>query len=387
MAAAALLAISGSASAESLKIGLLTSLTGPISVLGGDSNIAATKMAIDDAGGSVLGRPIELLVSDTQNKPDVALAIAREWIDTKDVTAIFDVNHSAAALAVAGLTEEMGVNFLSEAGATALTNENCADTHTQWLVDSYALIQALVTPLVRAGNDDWFFIAVDYAFGHDAEAKGIEAVKKAGGRVVGSVRHSPQATDFSAYLLEAQAKGAKTIVLATFGAFQTAIIKQVKEFNMNVKLAPLYLGITDIKAIGMENLIDVSATASFYWDRNEKTRAFSERFLKYYNRPPTFLNAEAYQATTHYLKAVEAAGTTDAKAVAAKMRELKVEDATDVSAYVREDGRVMRDMYALTVKPLGESTGEWDMLKVTDVADKEDINLPLSQSTCKLVKK
>ncbi|MGE0231296.1 MAG: ABC transporter substrate-binding protein [Flavobacteriaceae bacterium] len=377
----------GAAHAQGAKIGFLTDITGASGVLGGESSTVAVKMAIKDFGGEVLGKPIELVVADQQNKPDVALAVAREWIETQGVTAILDVNNSAAALAVTGLTRDKNTIFLGGGSTTKLTNEECADTHTQWIPSSHSLSNAVTLPLVKLGNDNWFIITVDYAFGHDLEAKMTDALKSAGAKVVGSVRHSPQTTDYSSFLLEAQSKGAKTIALATFGSYMVNIIKQANEFGMDVKLVPVYLALTDIKAIGLENLKNVSGATPFYWGRNEKTKEFAERYRKEFGRPPTFHNAQVYSATTHYLKAVKKAGTTEAKAVAAAMRSFPVEDATDTSAYVREDGRVMRDMYIFDVKTPAESTGEWDFLKITAVADKEDIDPPLSKSTCALVKK
>ncbi|MCB1475794.1 MAG: ABC transporter substrate-binding protein [Rhodobiaceae bacterium] len=384
--AAIVVAAAGSASAETVKIGYLSDLTGASGVLGGQSSVTGIEMAIEDFGGELLGNKIEFLVGDMLNKPDVGLSIAREWIDTQHVTAILDVNNSAVGLAVNDLTKEKNITFLGGASTTKLTNENCAITHTQWQADTYSLARSLALPLVKQGNDNWFFITVDYAFGHDLEAKGIAAVESAGGKVVGSVRHSPQTTDYSAFLLEAQSKGAKTIALATFGSYMINIIKQANEFGMDVKMVPFFMAMTDVKSIGQDTLKNVSGTITFYWDRNDKTRAFSERFAKKFGRPPTFHNAQIYSATMHYLKAVKKAGTTEAKAVAEAMRSFPVEDATDTSAYIREDGRVMRDMYSFDVKPSSESKSEWDLMKVTATADKDDINQPLSESKCPLVK-
>ncbi|MCB1474536.1 MAG: ABC transporter substrate-binding protein, partial [Rhodobiaceae bacterium] len=385
-AAASFALAAGGAQADGVKIGFLSDLTGASSVLSGESSVTAIKMAIEDSG-DVLGKPVELVVADQLNKPDVGLAIARQWIDTEGVTAILDVNNSAVALAVNDLTTEKNIIFLDGGSTTKLTNENCSVTTTQWIIDTYGLARAIALPLVKAGNDNWFFITVDYAFGHDLEAKGIAAVESAGGKVVGTVRHSPQTTDYSSFLLEAQSKGAKTIALATFGSYMINIIKQAREFGMDVKMVPFFMAMTDIKSIGLENLKNVSGGIMFYWDRNDKTRAWSKRYEERFGRPATFSNAQQYNAVIHYLKAVKAAGTTEAKAVAAKMLELPVEDQTDVSAYVRKDGRVARDMYSFDVKTPEESKGEWDVMKITATADKEDVTLPLSESKCPLVNK
>ncbi|MCB1474535.1 MAG: ABC transporter substrate-binding protein [Rhodobiaceae bacterium] len=390
LGACAALALSfaiGAAKADGVKIGFLTDMSGAASTMSGESSAEIIRMAIDDFGGTALGKPVELVVADQLNKPDVALSIAREWIDTQGITALLDVNNSAAALAVNDLAKEKQIVFLAGASTTKLTNENCVYTTTQWQADAYSLAYSLSLPLVKQGHDNWFFITVDYAFGHDLEAKGIAAVESAGGKVVGAVRHSPQTTDYSAFLLEAQSKGARTIALATFGSYMINIIKQANEFGMDVKIVPYFLALTDIKAIGLENLKNVSSVTAFYWDRNDKTREFSKRFEKRYGRPPTFANALLYNEAWHYLQAVKKAGTTEAKAVVDAMRSFAVDDATDTSAYIREDGRIMRDMYAFDVKSPAESKGEWDLMKVTATADKEDINQPLSQSTCPLVKK
>lgn len=385
-AAGVVLVMSQGAVHAGVKIGFLSDMTGASGVHNGESSLPVIQMAIEDAGGTILGEPVEVLSADHLNKPDVGLGIAREWVDQKGVNLILDVNNSAAALAINDMIRGKNVLFASGASTTKLTNENCSDQHTQWLPDSYVLSKSIVLPLVKQGADKWFLITVDYAFGHDLEEKSIATIKAAGGEVVGAVRHSPTTTDYSAFLLEAQSKGAKTIALVTFGSYMVNIIKQVQEFGMDVRLVPYYLTLPDIKAVGLGALKNVSTAVLFYWDRNDKTRAFSKRYQDLYGRPPSISNAYVYQALFHYLKAVKAAGTTDATTVAAKMRELPVEDATDISAFVRKDGRVARDVYAVNTKTPEESKGDWDYFTITATADKNDVNLPLSESKCELVK-
>ncbi|MCB1475793.1 MAG: ABC transporter substrate-binding protein [Rhodobiaceae bacterium] len=386
-AAAAFTLSAGIAQAEQVKLGYGSDLTGASSVLGGESSVTAIKMAIEDMGGELLGQPIELLISDTLNKPDVGLGLARKWIDEDHVTALLDFNNSAIALAVTELAAEKNVIYMSGGSTTKLTNEQCHETTSQWIPSSYSLARSVTVPLVKQGADNWFFITVDYAFGHDLEAKAIEAVEGAGGKVVGSVRFSPQTTDYSAFLLEAQSKGAKTIGLVSFGSYMINTIKQANEFGMDVRLVPFYMALTDIKSVGLETLKNVSGATLFYWGRNDKTKAFSKRFEERYGRPATFHNAMMYSEALHYMKAVKAAGTTEAKAVAAKMREMPIDDATDTSAIVRLDGRVARDMYVFDVKKKEESTSEWDVMKIVATGNKDDLEQKLSESTCALLKK
>lgn len=388
LAATTILAASAiSAQADTTKIGYLAALTGATSALSGESSIPAIQMAIEDFGGKSLGEPIEFIKGDYLGKPDVGLSVAREWIDQQGVDVILGLDNSAVALAVGDLVKEKNINALMIAAAMAVTNEKCSDVSTQWLMDSYGLTRAITLPVYEAGNNDWFFITVDYAFGHDIEAKAMDALKGAGANIIGAVRHSPETTDFSSFLLEAQSRGAKTIALPTFGTWQTAIIKQAKEFGINATLVPFFLGDTDVNSIGQENIANVQTALQWYWNSDDTTREFTKRFRERYNRPPTFTNALAYQAVTHYLKAVEAAGTREAKAVQAKMIETPIEDKTGFKGYIRPDGRVMRDMYSVKVKAPGESQGDWDYFTVTGTIDKEKVALPLAESKCSLVKK
>ncbi|MFV0384931.1 ABC transporter substrate-binding protein [Paracoccus sp. (in: a-proteobacteria)] len=368
-----------------VRIGYLSDMSGAGSSIGGASSFPAIEMAIEDFGGEVLGRSIDYVSADQLNKPDVGLGVAREWLDQGGVTMILDANNSAVSLAVGELTARRKVIYMSGGSTMKLTNEACNRYMTQWIPDTYALAHSLAKPIVEGGNDKWFFIAVDYAFGHDLAAQGKAAVEAAGGTVLGVARHSPQTSDYSAFLLEAQASGADTVALATFGSYMVNLIKQANEFGMEVKLVPFFLSLEDIHSIGLDNMHNVTGTTAFYWDRTDASRAWSARYEERFGRPATFLNAQQYSAVTHYLKSVAQAGTTDGDAVADAMMELAVGDATDISAVVRPDGRVARDMYLIDVKSPADSVGQWDLARVVATVDKADASLPLEQSTCPLV--
>ena len=368
-------------------IGYLSDMTGPTAVLTGESSQRAIEMAIADFGGEVNGQKIVLKVADHLSKPDVGLGIAREWIGKGDLNLLFSVDHSAIALAVSDLTRDKDIVFMNGASTAALSNEKCAPNQVQMLMDTYGLSRAITIPLVEKGRKNWYFISVDYAFGQDLQARGEASVTSAGGKVVGSAKHSPQTTDFSPFLLEAKAKGAESIGLATFGAWQIAIGKQAQEFGIDIPLTPYFLGDTDVKSAGLASFQNVSGAIQFYWDHNEKTRAFAKRFRERYSRPPTFTNAMHYEFMTHYLNAVKAAGSATAAAVMEKVRATPVQLINGDVATVRMDGRTVRPMYTYDVKKTTESTGDWDYFKITSTIPGDRLALPLAESVCPLVKK
>jgi branched-chain amino acid transport system substrate-binding protein len=365
----------------------LSDMSGPTSVLTGESSQRAIEMAIDDFGGEVNGEKIVLSVADHLSKPDVGLGIAREYVDGNKVDLLFSVDQSAVALAVSDLVRDKNIAYLHGASSTALTNDKCGPNQVQMLMDSSGLSRAITVPLVEAGRKKWYYITVDYAFGQDLQAKGEAAIAEAGGEFLGASKHAPETTDFSPFLLEAQSKGADTIGLATFGKWQIAIGKQAQEFGINIPLAPYFLGDTDIKAAGLESFQNVQGAIQFYWDQNEKTREFAKRYQERYSRPPTFTNAMHYEFITHYLKAMKEVGKKDATAVVARMRELPIEMVNGETATIREDGRTMRPMYSFTTKKPEESKGDWDYLNITGTIAADKIAPPLSASTCPLVKK
>ncbi|PSJ57754.1 ABC transporter substrate-binding protein [Kumtagia ephedrae] len=383
LAAAAAMAVPALAD---VNIGYLSDMSGPTSVLTGESSQRAIEMAIADFGGEVNGEKIVLTVADHLSKPDVGLGIAREWVDKGDIDLLFSVDQSAVALAVSDLVRDKNITFLHGASSAALTNEKCGPYQVQMILDTYGLSRAISMPLVATGHKKWYYISVDYALGHDLQAKGEAAVAAAGGEIVGSARHSPQTTDFSAFLLEAQSRGADTIGLATFGSWQIAVAKQAQEFGLSIPLAPYFLGDTDIKAAGLDSLQNVSSAIPFYWDQNDKTRAFARRYQERYNRPPTFPNAMHYEFISHYLNAVKAVGSTDAAAVVAKMRETPIRMINGDTATIRADGRTLRPMYSFVTKTPAESSGDWDFLKITGTIPADTLAPPLSESKCPLVK-
>ncbi|MEC7763533.1 MAG: ABC transporter substrate-binding protein [Pseudomonadota bacterium] len=385
VAAAVAAIVAASAAQAEVTIGYLGALTGAQADMSGEAALHATNMAIEDFGGEVNGEQIRVLKADHAGKPDLGLATAREWVDAENVNLILNVDNSAVALAVSDLIKDKNVTMALGASSSKLVNENCGPHQIMLLLDNATLARAVTVPQVNAGATDWYFITVDYALGHDLEEQGTKAIEANGGSVKGSVVHSPQATDFSSFLLQAQSSGATNIALATFGAWQNAIAKQAQEFGVQQSLSPFYLADTDIKSAGLQTLQNVTGTIQFYWDENDATREFSDRFMEGFGRPPTFTNAYHYEFTTHYLKAIEATGGTDADAIQAWMQENPMELINGDTATIRADGSVLRDVLSYRTKTMDESTGDWDFLEITGKVDGDTIATPLSESTCPLV--
>lgn len=386
VSALALLALLASPALSEVKIGYLSALSGAQADMTGNAALHGARMAIEEVGGKVNGEPITIISADHLGKADVGLSIAREWLDQQNVNLLLSVDHSAVALAVSDLIKNRNVAMFMGASSSKLLNENCGPHQAMMLLDTTALARAITIPQIKAGHDKWYYITVDYALGHDLQAKGEAAIKEAGGEVVGAAVHSPQTTDFSAFLMEAQAKGANTIGLATFGNWQNTITKQAQEFGVEATLAPYYLADTDIKSAGLDTLQNVSGTIQFYWDQNDKTREFSKRFQEGFGRPPTFTNAYTYEFTRHYLKAIEATKTSDAEAVMNWMRENPMELINGDTATIRKDGYTLRDVYTYRTKKPEESKGDWDYLEITGKVPADQIAPPLSESKCSLVK-
>lgn len=363
-------------------IGYLSAMSGAQAEMTGDASLHAVRMAIEDFGGEVNGEAIEVLVADHLGKPDVGLGTAREWLDQKDVNLMFNVDNSAVALAVSDLIRDRNVTMMMGASNGKLINESCGPHQTMMLLDTTALGRAVTLPQVAAGGEEWFFITVDYSLGHDLQAQSTKAIESAGGKVVGSVIHSPQTTDFSSFLLEAMSSGATNVGMATFGAWQNTISKQAQEFGVKANLSPFYLAISDIKSAGLSTLQNVTGSIQFYWDQNDETRAFSKKFEEGYSRPPTFTNAYAYEFTTHYLNAVKAVGETDAAAIQVWMQENPIPLINGSTATIRTDGYTMRDVYSYRTKTPEESKGEWDFLEITGTVPADQIAPSLAESAC-----
>ena len=374
-----------------LKLGGILDMSGLYADITGPGAETAAKMAAEDFGGEVLGRKIEILAADHLNKADLSANIARDMLDNQGVEMIYDVAASATALAASEIARARNkIIMFNGPGSIRLSNEACGPYTVHYVFDTYS--QANVTGLaaVKQGLDTWFFITVDYAFGQDLEKDTVNVVKKSGGKVLGNVRHPLNSSDFSSYLLQAQASKAKVIGLANAGGDTINTIKQAAEFGImkgGQKLSPLLVFITDIDSVGLETAQGLLLTEAFYWDLNDETRAFSKRFKDRVGRVPSGAQAGVYSSVTHYLKAVKAAGTTDAAAVMKIMKETPVNDMFAKNGRIREDGRMVHDMYLFEVKKPSESKGRWDDYKLLATIPGNEAFQPLSESRCPLVKK
>jgi branched-chain amino acid transport system substrate-binding protein len=373
-----------------IKIGVLNDMAGPISDITGKGSVVAANMAVEDFGGTAAGRKVTILAADHQNKVDIGSAIARKWLDVENVDAIIDVPNSSVGLAVQNLTRERKKVFLITAGQLPeFFGKDCSPTSVHWNSDTYALARGTVSALIRQGYKSWFFLTADFAFGISAEAQAAAAVKINGGTVLGSVRHPFNTPDFASFLLQAQAASPQVIGLANAGGDTVQSLKQAKEFgivNDKTKIAGLAMFITDIDSVGLNAAQGTFVTESFYWDMNEKTRAFSQRFMKRHNgRPPTSLQAAVYGAITHYLKAINATKSNDGPTVVAKMKETPVQDMFTDNAIIRADGRVLRNMYLFQVKSPEESKYPWDYYKSVATISPEESIKPMSEGHCAFV--
>ena len=374
-----------------LKLGGILDMSGLYADITGAGSETAAKMAVEDFGGEVLGRKVEIVVADHLNKADVSAGLARDMLDNQGVEMIFDVAASATALAAGEIAKARNKLIIFNGPATvALTNEACGPYTVHYTYDTYG--QANVTGLaaVKSGLDTWFFLTADYAFGQALEKDTTNVVVKNGGKVLGSVRHPLNSSDFSSFLLQAQASKAKVIGLANAGGDTINAIKQAAEFGLmkgGQKASPLLVFISDIDSIGLEIAQNLLLSEGFYWDLNDETREFSKRFTERRKRPPTTAQAGVYSSVLHYLKAVKAAGTTDAAAVIKVMKETPINDMFAKNGRIREDGRMVHDMYLFEVKKPSESKGRWDYYKLIGTVAGGDAFQPLEQSRCPLVKK
>jgi branched-chain amino acid transport system substrate-binding protein len=378
--------------AEGFKIAVLNDQSGLYADLAGRGSVEAAKMAVEDFGGTVLGRKIEVVTADHQNKPDIASSIANHWFDVDKVEAIFDVPNSGVALAVQEVARNKNRIFIvSGAASSDLTGKHCSPVGIHWTYDTYALAHGTGTALVKQGGDSWFFLTADYAFGHALERDTSAAVTAAGGKVVGSVKVPFPNQDFSSYLLQAQSSGAKVIGLANAGGDTINSIKQAAEFGINKSgqtLAGLLVFLSDIHSIGLETAQGLVLTTAFYWDYNDDTRAWSKKFgARNKGAMPTDVQAGVYSSVLHYLKAVQAAGTDEPAAVVAKMKATPVNDFFAKNGKVRDDGRMVHDMYLAQVKKPDESKYPYDYLKILKVIPGDEAFRPLADSECTLVKK
>ncbi len=380
----------GQVSDDIVKIGVLNDESGLYADLGGPGSVVAARMAIEDAGGTVLGKPVEVVFADHQNKADIGAAIARRWFDTEKVDMAIGFDNSSVALAVEQLAAEHNrIAIAGAVGSTAFTGKACTPTEASWIYDSYALTTSLARSVVAEGRDTWFFVTVDYAFGHSLEADATNAVLAAGGKVLGSVRHPLNTSDFSSYLLQAQASGAKVVALANGGGDMINAIKQANEFGLTrggQTIVSLLVFISDVHSMGLQTAQGLKFVTAFYWDRDEESRSWSKRFFAQHGAMPTQAQASVYSAIRHYLNAIAAAGTDEAKAVMAKLREIPINDFYTKNGRLREDGRLVHDMYFAEVKKPSQSSGPWDDYNILGTIPGASAFRSLEEGGCPLVR-
>ncbi|CAO3413717.1 ABC transporter substrate-binding protein [Azospirillum endophyticum] len=375
--------------AKPVRIGVLADEAGFASDIGGKGAVLATRMAVEDFGGSVLGRTVEVLSADMQNKPDVASNIVRSWFDVDGVDMVTDIPVSSVALAVQAVArEKKKVLMISAATTTELTNAQCSPYSIHWADDTASLAVGTTKAVVQSGGTSWYFITADFAFGSAMEKAATEAIKQAGGTVVGGVRHPMGTSDFGSYLLSAQGSGAKVVALANVGAETIGTIKQAGEFGLTEsgqRLVGYIVFITDIHSLGLDLAKGLYVTSGFYWDRDDQTRAWAKRFFDRHGKMPTKEQANTYLAALHWLKGVKAAGTTDAEAVTAAMKAMPT-DYFGRPGSIRKDGRVLYDLALYQVKSPAESKAPWDYYKLVRGIPASEAFLPIETSSCPFVK-
>ena len=379
------------ASAEGVKIGILNDQSGVYADYGGKYSLEAARMAIEDFGGTVLGEKIEIVSADHQNKPDLATSIARRWYEVEGVDMITELTTSSVALAIQELSKEKKkIDIVVGAATSRITGDACTPYGFHWAYDTHALAVGTGGALVEAGGDTWFFMTADYAFGYALEKDTGDLVKAKGGKVLGSVRIPLNSSDFSSFLLQAQSSKAKIIGLANAGLDTTNSIKQAAEFGIvsgGQKLAGLLLTISEVHGLGLQAAQGLVLTEGFYWDQNDKTREFSQRFIKRTGHMPSMIHAGTYSATLQYLKAVKAAGTKDPDAVAKKLKELPVDDVfAQGGGKVLGNGRMVHDLYLFEVKKPSESKKPWDYYKQIAVVPGDKAFPSAKDSGCPLTK-
>ncbi len=380
----------GRLSNDVLRIGVLTDISGVYADISGKGAVEAVKMAVEDFGGRMFGKPIDVVFADHQNKADVGAAKAREWYDSGNVDMINDLANSGVALAVAGVAKEKKRHaIVNNASNVGVTNAQCSPYTVHYAYDAYSLANGTGRSIVEGGGDTWFFLTVDFAFGIGLEQQVGDVVRANKGRVVGAARHPLGTTDFSSYVLQAQASRAKIIGLASTGNDTINAIKAANEFGVtkNQKLAALLLWINDVHALGLPTAQGLQLTNAWYWDMNDESRAFARRYMQRVGQMPNMAHAGDYSSTMHYLKAVQAARSDEPDAVSAKMREMPINDMFAKNGKIRVDGRMVHDMYMWEVKSPAESKYAWDYLKLIKTIPAEQAFMPLAQSTCYLVKR
>ncbi|NGO90671.1 MAG: ABC transporter substrate-binding protein [Halomonas sp.] len=372
-----------------VRIGYLADMSGTYRDLAGPGGQTAMEMAVADFGGSVNGAPIVIFSADDRNSADVGANTVREWIDQRNVDMVGGLVASSVTIAVTKVLEENnGLGIVSGSAASSITNEHCTPNHIHWVYDTYPLANGTAKAVVEQGGDTWFMLTADYAFGHALEGDVTRVIAVNGGEVVGGVRHPFPTSDFSSYILQAQGSGAKIVGLANAGADTVNAITTASQFGLTQsgqQLAGLLIFLNDVHALGLEVTQGLLLTTGWYWDMDDESREWAERYYDQVGRMPTMVQAGIYSSTMHYLKAVEAAGTDDPETVRAQMAEMPVEDFFARNGRIREDGRMVHDMYLAQMKTPEESTGEWDLYNILSTIPAEEAYRPLSESQCSLV--
>lgn len=376
---------------DEIRIGYLADMSGTYRDLSGPGGLEALNMAVEDFGGQVNGKKIVVFSADDLNKPDVGANTVRQWVDERNVDMVTGMVASSVVLAASKVVEQAGkLALISGAAASSLTNEFCSPNHIHWTYDSYALANGTAKAVLASGGKSWFILTADYAFGHAMEADIIKVVEADGGKVVGKVRHPFPTSDFSSYILQAQGSGAEVIALANAGSDTVNSLMTASQFGVaqsGQKLAGMVVFLNDIHAMGLEVTQGLMLTTGWYWDMNDESRAWAQRYFKRTGKMPGMVPAGIYSATTHYLNAIKATGSDDAQTVRAQMVATPVNDMFAKNGKIRVDGRMVHDMYLAQVKTPAESKGEWDLYKIVRTIPGEEAYRPLAESKCKLVTK
>jgi branched-chain amino acid transport system substrate-binding protein len=385
--------MAGAAQAEisndTVKIGYLADMSGTYRDLAGPNGLIALEMAVADFGGQVNGKKIEVVSAEDRNSPDVASSTARRWVENENVDMIAGLVASSVSIAVSDILEESGkLGIVSGSAASSITNEHCTPNHIHYVYDTYPLANGTASAIVKEGGKTWFILAADYAFGHALEADVTRVVEANGGEVIGNIRHPFPTPDFSSFILQAQGSGADVVALANAGADTTNAITTAGEFGLTQSgqtLAALLLFLTDVHALGAEVAQGIQLTTGWYWDMNADARAWADRFMEETGVRPTMVHAGIYSSTTQYLNAIKATGSDEAQAVRKQMMATPINDMFATNGRIREDGRMVHDMYLAQVKTPAESTGEWDLYNIVRTIPAEEAFRPLSESQCPLV--
>jgi branched-chain amino acid transport system substrate-binding protein len=392
LSATAVLATAAQAeiSDNEIRIGYLADMSGTYRDLAGPGGLEALNMAVEDFGGSVNGASIEVFSADDRNSADVGANTVRGWIDQQSVDLVAGLVASSVTIAVTNvLKENNGLGIVSGSAASSITNEHCTPNHIHWVYDTYPLANGTAKAVVEQGGDTWFMLTADYAFGHALEGDVTKVVEENGGEIVGTIRHPFPTNDFSSYILQAQGSGAKIIGLANAGADTVNAITTASQFGLvegGQQLAGLLVFLNDIHAMGLESTQGLLLTTGWYWDMDEESREWAQRYFERVGRMPTMVQAGIYSSTMHYLEALAEVGTDDPMAVKEQMVATPVNDFFSRNGRIREDGRMVHDMYLAQVKAPSESTGEWDLYEILSTIPAEEAYRPLTESQCELVK-